>query len=210
MDSGDFTSSVVVVDLTNQAYSESSSVTTHSSAVKRLDCNTKRLHMFTSDKWALKVLHYRLFPPHTIRHLPIRPSCSTWEFFFFILLVAAFFLHVIFFPYPHISNLFVIFFLNAQQLALLLCGSTWLCCPITDVTSIHLLPQHSRALMATAALLIGARIKKKPVFFLCKFAFQFICKLLTKTALSVSGYVMYVLVTRRGSLLHTESHTFKH
>lgn len=110
MDSGDFTSSVVVVDLTNQAYSESSSVTTHSSAVKRLDCNTKRLHMFTSDKWALKVLHYRLFPPHTIRHLPIRPSCSTWEFFFFILLVAAFFLHVIFFPYPHISNLFVIFF----------------------------------------------------------------------------------------------------
>lgn len=86
-------------------HKSSSSVTTHSSTVKLLDCNRKR--QVSPESTSLQTLSFS----YTQSEISQSGNPALPVNFYFILLIAASFLHVISFPYPHISNHFVGVFL---------------------------------------------------------------------------------------------------
>lgn len=157
MDSCDFTfffsPSVVLVDWGNQAYMLQHY---HPQTVWQSDCSSPgkkawNVHFKTSEPW--NYCTPRLFPLlfffsqsasllQTFCFLWPSPlcSCPTSCFFFFSCALAV----VLFLPSRLRS--WVYFFFNPRQPAISKCGSTWLCCPITGMTSVHLLPRHSQTL----------------------------------------------------------------
>lgn len=80
---------------------------------------------------------------------------------------------------PHIPGTGSFSF-SPRQPAISKCGSTWLCCPITGMTSVYLLPRHSLTLWWRLRCITGlCRINKKVLIFLGKFSFWLIRELAT-------------------------------
>lgn len=129
-----FFPSVVLVDWIHQAYTVCSNITAHSPTVWQV----KRYEMFTSESVKHTAcrdlfIFFFSFP----RSTSLLKTFSVLCFFFSLFVRLPPRTHCLILP----SHLWALF--SPQQPAICKHGSTWLCCPIPSMTSVHLLPLHS-------------------------------------------------------------------